>query len=236
MRWTTGTSARRLGALTALCGLGLAASAVLAGPATADAPACNGMNPNLASDNTSLTVHDGSDTSPGGVVALTLSYPGDDGEDAFEVRVCVTHDGAEIQNTADGEAPNGGTYSIEFTVPEDATVGSEICVVAQTTGPPSDSQGSNRKAEVCFLVAPDVVDEEPSESPEPTVEPSEPVVEEDDPEPSVSPTVLGVKIVQPTLPHTGGTTEALLAVGLLLVVAGTATVATTATAASRRRH
>jgi len=67
--------------------------------------------------------------------------------------------------------------------------------------------------------------EEPSEEPteEPSEEPSEePTVEPSDPEPSISPTVLGVKIVQPpTLPQTGSpVTGLLVALGIGLAVAG----------------
>lgn len=72
--------------------------------------------------------------------------------------------------------------------------------------------------------------EEPTE--EPTVEPTdepEPTgtaVEPGDPHPSISPTVLGVKIVRPpALPRTGAPTGVLLAVGLGLVVLGAGMVA-----------
>lgn len=71
---------------------------------------------------------------------------------------------------------------------------------------------------------------EPSESVEPTVEPS-------DPAPSISPTVKGVKIVKTpdTLPHTGAAaTTAMLALGLALAVSGGAIVV--ATSRYQRQH
>lgn len=65
--------------------------------------------------------------------------------------------------------------------------------------------------------------ESPSESP--SSSPGEPTLEPGEPAPTVSPTVLGVKVVRPpTLPLTGSPTTALVALGLLLAVAGGALV------------
>lgn len=83
-------------------------------------------------------------------------------------------------------------------------------------------RGSEATTEV-FVNMPTEV--EPSETPsiEPTEEPTvEPTVEPSDPEPSISPTVLGVKKTKApeALPQTGAPAEKLLALGLLLLVCG----------------
>jgi hypothetical protein len=82
---------------------------------------------------------------------------------------------------------------------------------------------------------------EPTEEPteEPTSEPTgDPVVEPGDPDPTISPTVLGVKVVRPApqLPSTGASTGLLAAalLGLVLVCAGSGLVLHAHAAA--RRH
>jgi uncharacterized surface anchored protein len=112
-------------------------------------------------------------------------------------------------------APDGYELAdpVTFTIPRGTAAETIVMVDPVTAGCPEgqvdDGDGG--------CVTPT---EEPSE--EPSEEPTdEPTVEPDDPTPTVSPTVLGVKIVKPAqLPTTGSPTGLLLALGLGLTVAG----------------
>lgn len=93
-------------------------------------------------------------------------------------------------------------------------------------------RGSDASTEVFVNTASECTEDCESPSPTPSIEPSEtpsvePTVEPSDPEPSISPTVKGVKIVKPPaeLPHTGQSTGTLVAFGLGLAMAGGAMVA-----------
>jgi hypothetical protein len=345
----TRSAAKRSGAVVTMLGLVLTGAAVFAAPASATAVAptitpsngsCNGVLPTPGSENTDKKLVGGT-LAPGGTAEFDISYPvsADDVGKTFTIIDCVYVAGDEYQKYEISFVPNNTSYHLSYAldIPADAPLGEEYCNYAKTTGSPSNSQASNRKAgPACFTIAGDVtiekraesttgellpgatfevdcsptnevppvqvsgldgdgvsadgtisisgpegtsctvtetmapdgyeladpvtftiprgtspdtivmvdpvvagcpegqVDdgdggcvtptEEPSEEPseEPTDNPTEePTVEPDGPTPTVSPTVLGVKIVKPPqLPTTGSPTGLLLALGLGLTIAG----------------
>lgn len=233
----TGSTARRAGALTVLCGVALAASATLAGPAAANDPAlesCVSTDVNDGSGSHVLVpdvlVLDEENSAPyeGGSAAFTIHFPGDAGDGTFLVDGCIYVNGVAVGMWPAMEISNGGEYPLSFDVPAGAVAGDTVCVSAKTTGGPSAPVGSNRKALGCFDV---LAEEDPveSESPEPSESSSpEPSVEPGDPEPTISPSVRGVRITRaagpapaaPTLPNTGSASWPLLALGLGLIIIG----------------
>jgi hypothetical protein len=339
----TRSATKRSGAVVTMLGLVLTGAAVFAGPAAATEPtitpsngSCNGVLPTPGSENTDKKLTGGT-LAPGGTAEFDISYPVDasDVGKTFTIIDCVYVAGDEYQKYEISFVPNSTSYHLSYAldIPADAPLGEEYCNYAKTTGSPSNSQASNRKAgPACFTIAGDVTIEKraesttgellggatfdvdcsptseappmqivgldefgvsadgtiaisgpegttctvtetaapdgyeladavtftiprgtapdtivmvdpvvagcpegqvddgdggcvtPTEEPteEPTVEPTdEPTVEPDDPTPTVSPTVLGVKIVKPAqLPTTGSPVSLLLALGLALTVVG----------------
>lgn len=231
----TGSTARRAGALTALCGVVLAVSATLAGPAAAgdgDGPAlasCGSTDENNGSGSHVLTFNDDESSTPyeGGSVTFTLLFPDDgEGDGTFMVEGCVYLNGVAVDMWPAREISNGVPYTLPFDVPAGAVTGDTVCISAKTTAGPSAPLRTNRKALGCFDVQTEDVVE--SESPEPSESSSpEPSVEPSDPDPTITPSVRGVRLTQapaaptaPTLPNTGAASGLMLAVGLGLVVVG----------------
>jgi hypothetical protein len=116
-------------------------------------------------------------------------------------------------------APDGYELAdpVTFTIPRGSAADTIVMVDPVVAGCP---EGQVDDGDGGCVTPTEEPTEEPSE--EPSEEPTdEPTVEPDDPTPTVSPTVLGVKIVKPAqLPTTGSPTGLLLALGLGLTVAG----------------
>jgi hypothetical protein len=169
-------AARRTGAVVALCGLGLMVSATAAfaapavveqqptvtGPVTPNG--CNGVLPTPGSENTDKVLV-GGDMMPGGTAEFEISYPvdaGDVGED-FSITDCVYVDSdptdavppVALAKYFIDFVPNNTAYKLTYTVdiPAGTAIGADFCNYAKTTGSPSTSSASNRKAgPACFNV------------------------------------------------------------------------------------
>ena len=119
---------------------------------------CNGVIPTPGSENT-LKKLIGGTLQPGGTAIYEISYPltaADVGK-TFTVLDCPVI-GGDVHNaqayTFDF-VPNNANFDVEFTldIPAGTPLGTSYCNYAKTTGPPSASQGSNRKAgPACFTV------------------------------------------------------------------------------------
>jgi hypothetical protein len=158
--------ARRLGAVVALSGLGLAGSAVLAGSASATSGpvvtlqdgtnGCEGVVATPGSQNTTKTLVGGS-MQPGETALFNIEYPVDPDSvgDTFTITDCVFIAGKAFQKYSISFVPNNAAYTLAYAIeiPDDAAIGSEYCNYAKTTAGPSDPQASNRKANpACFTV------------------------------------------------------------------------------------
>jgi hypothetical protein len=162
--------ARRVGAVVALSGLAVAASAVAAGGASA-APGpvltlesgtngCEGVTTTPGSQNTSKTLVGGS-MQPGEQAVFNIDYPVDPSDvgQTFTITDCVFtgtgKDEQAIQKYSISFVPNSASYTLAYAidVPEDLPLGTLYCNYAKTTAGPSTSQASNRKSNpACFNV------------------------------------------------------------------------------------
>ena len=119
---------------------------------------CNGIVPTPGSENT-LKKLVGGDLEPGGTATFEISYPLDptDVGQTFVVQDCPVLGGdvGAAQAYEFLTVPNNQVFDVEFTlnIPADTPIGTTYCNYAKTTGGPSSSPASNRKAgPACFTV------------------------------------------------------------------------------------
>lgn len=119
---------------------------------------CNGIIPTPGSENTVKKLIGGT-LQPGGTAIFEISYPLDasDVGQTFTVDDCPVI-GGDVKNAQAYEftyVPNSAVFDVEFTlhIPAGTPLGTTYCNYAKTTGSPSASQKSNRKAgPACFTV------------------------------------------------------------------------------------
>jgi hypothetical protein len=165
---TSVSFARRAGSLVALAGLGVTLSAAAASSASAvptSAPVvtledgtngCEGVVATPGSENTSKTLVGGS-MQPGETAVFDIEYPVDPANvgQQFTITDCVFIADKAFQKYSITFVPNNAAYTLTYAIeiPDGAAIGSEYCNYAKTTGGPSASQASNRKANpACFNV------------------------------------------------------------------------------------
>lgn len=228
---------RRLGAWLIAGGVVVAQGALLASAASSANAQAPGNNGTVKIENVDVDSTDDENNANRPHVACPFAvrwYGYDEGTRAFAMSFEAqmpsgTGTVAVLSGPTAGAFGGGGSgdqldheevYELDTTgLTEQENQGFHIKLTVTTDG----SQGNDTKSKAFWMTA---CATEPTESPtpseSPTIEPSVlPTVIESSP--SVSPSVLGVKIVKPpsALPHTGPSTNALIAlVGAVLIVTG----------------
>lgn len=120
---------------------------------------CNGVLSNAGSENTTKRLDPAfpSDFNPGGVVGYVIDFPVDPAEvgETFRITDCVFVGGTAVAKYFIDFVPNNTSFQLRFSIaiPVGTALGSRLCNYAKTTGTPSASQASNRKAgPACFTV------------------------------------------------------------------------------------
>jgi LPXTG-motif cell wall-anchored protein len=227
---------RRTGAFVALAGLLLALGAAAAGSARAGDEVCVTAGLAVASDRLplcpgTLRIEKRAGSAEGDLLpGATFEVDCTPAEEVPAIVVTGLDEGVATTGVVTITGPAGSECTVtEVAAPEGYDLPGEP---ARTlTIPPA--------GDTTVEIFVDTVTVEPTE--EPTTEPTgtpDPVVEPGDPDPTIAPTVLGVKIVRPPpqLPQTGPSTGLLAAslLGVVLVLAGSGLVAHARVAA--RRH
>ena len=118
---------------------------------------CTGVLPSN-DGNTDMRVVGGSLT-PGGTAVFEISYPVNAASVGKEFRIldCAFINDVATLKYIVSFVPSNQSYvlAIELAIPEDAPVGGQYCNYVKTTGSPTASQASQRKAgPACFTILP----------------------------------------------------------------------------------